>query len=90
MSLISDTHGRLIVGDFYLPGLSLRLICVYASTRLIIYTGFRGLLSYLECDKVFVLSGDFNCVCEQVDRSRVSNSQDKTVRPLEDMLENNY
>lgn len=91
MSLISDTHGRFIVCDFDLSGLSWRFICVYApnivNDRDVF---FRGLRTYLECDKVIVLLGDFNCVCEQVDRSRASVFADKSVRQLSEMLENNY
>lgn len=90
LSLITDEHGRFILCDFLLFGLSWRIVCIYAPNNGTERAAFfRGLRQYVECDKICVLLGDFNCVCEPADRSNDATREDSSVRYLKEIVEDN-
>lgn len=87
-SVVSCVFGRFIVCDFVYFGYSFRALCVYAPTvcreRNVFFQSIEG---FLDCERHVILLGDFNCVCERVDRSGASKWQDSSTQLLTELLE---
>ncbi|MDD9361355.1 MAG: hypothetical protein PV344_00245, partial [Anaplasma sp.] len=88
LHVTTDDRGRFILCDFNLSSVQWRVICVYAPNN----AGdreqfFQFLRSYLDCDRAVVLMGDFNCVCDERDKSSQSVISDSSVSVLKDMID---
>lgn len=83
LSVISHDQGRFIICDFTMSELSWRVICIYASNKVKDRElCFNYLRPYLECDRIVVFLGDFNCVCNASDRSTQRNENDSSANLL--------
>lgn len=86
VSLSVDQEGRLISCDLSLRQSEWRIICVYGhntvNARLLF---FKFLANFLDTDKVVVLMGYFNCVCNAEDR--VQTRYDRSASILKDLLQ---
>lgn len=82
-AVMACESGRLVVADVLFNGLSWRFICVYApnnaNERL---NFFEQIEVYLQCDRLIVMLGDFNCVCSAHDRSTNVPVRDKSANLL--------
>lgn len=88
LMVTTDLCGRFIMCDFRASDIMWRVICVYApndvNQRVIFFSHLRP---YLICDRVVVLLGDFNCVCDEADRGPTKSRIDKSARLLLDITE---
>lgn len=90
MQVVTDERGRFICCDFQILDVQWRVLCVYAPNKVREREQFfQFLRSYLECDKVVVLMGDFNCVCDESDRSSGKVDIDSSASVLKDITEGN-
>lgn len=89
-TVVSCESGRLLVVDFSFSGLCYRAVCAYApnveTERKLFFECFK---THLNCEKMVLLLGDFNCVCAAEDRSRKSRVSDKSAELLSEIVHDN-
>lgn len=84
----TDLCGRFILCDFRVFDTRWRVVCVYAPNDVANrVTFFHHLRPYLICDRMLVLLGDFNCVCDEADRAPTKARIDKSARLLLDLVD---
>lgn len=84
----SCVSGRFIVCDFVYSGYSFRVLCIYAPTACLERNVFfEAIAVFLDCERHVILLGDFNCVCERVDRSGTSKWRDSSSQLIREVLE---
>lgn len=78
-AVFSCAYDRFVICDFYFSNVDWRVIFVYAPTseseRKVF---FEGLSEYIECQRVIICLGDFNCVCAPEDRANESCIRDQS------------
>lgn len=88
LSVVLDERGRFILCNFILFNRVRRVMCVYAPYRTKERTVFFEFLKpYLQCDKVVVLMGDFNCVCSSEDMASTKESRHISTEMLIELLQ---
>lgn len=79
--------GRMVLCDFSFSNREWRVICVYApnreSERRLF---FVELSAYLDCERVIIVLGDFNCVCAPEDRVNRAHLRDQSAFYLNEMV----
>lgn len=87
-NVISCASGRTIVCDFTISETKWRVICVYApNAEYERKQFFQGLECYLDCPRMLVLLGDFNCVCRAEDRASKARVRDASSLLLSTMMQ---
>lgn len=90
VSVITDDHGRFILCDFNLTKEQWRVICIYAPCKVSEREAFfRGISHYIESDRITVLLGDFNCICESRDRTPFTRVSDSSANVLSEIIAEN-
>ncbi|CAN7986022.1 unnamed protein product [Ixodes hexagonus] len=88
VSLSVDQEVRLISCDLSLRQSEWRFICAYAHNTVNARSFFfKFLANFLDTDKMVVLMGDFNCVCNAEDRALLQTRYDRTASILKDLLQ---
>lgn len=88
LALTVDLQGRFVMCDFRVQECKWRVICVYAPNDVNSRVQFfNHLRSYLVCDRLVVLLGDFNCVCDLNDRTPTRPHLDRSEQLLLEVVE---
>lgn len=89
-SVVADSYGRFVYCDFSFSDVEWRVMCIYAPNRQSereIF--FQSISKHIDCERVVVLLGDFNCVCTAEDRATHERVRDKSAECLMDIIEQN-
>ncbi|SCV66134.1 hypothetical protein ANAPC5_01332 [Anaplasma phagocytophilum] len=87
LNVTTEDRGRFILCDFNLSSVQWWVICVYSLKNV----GdrkqvFQFLHSYVDCERTVVLMGDFNCVCDESDKSSQTAVSDSNLSVLRNMV----
>lgn len=88
--LHSCSSGRLVYCDFSFSNVEWRVICIYAPNRESERKDFfESIESYLNCNRVVIFLGDFNCVCSPEERANQVRFRDSSAFSLSDIIARN-